>query len=149
MHERGQEARDWIRQNPDAFLILTLRRAYLYWLSPPELWHPGHADRPLRCASFAGVSLLGFVGLFLLFRAGHPSSWLFLAVLLGPSSVYLITHVNPRYRYLTFSPSVLLAGVAVAHVAAWLRVRALATSRKRERRIPGLKHAPGGAAPGR
>jgi hypothetical protein len=108
MREKGQLAQEWIAANPGAFARLTLERARLYWLPPESLWDAGSPGRRLKPFVFGLLSLGGFLGLAGLFRSQHPYRWLFLALLLGPSLIYVVTHVNPRYRYFTFWVSALL-----------------------------------------
>lgn len=122
MREKGQEARAWIAANPGAFAHLTLERLRLYWLPPESLWDAGSPGRWLKPWVFGGLSVAGFLGLAGLFRNRHPYRWLFLALLLGPSLIYVLTHVNPRYRYFTFWVSALLACdwlVKVGRRVAW------------------------------
>ena len=123
MREKEQTAREWIVHNPTAFARLTLERVRLYWLPPELLWDAGSPGRRLKPWVFAGLSVAGFLGLVGLFRDRHPYRWLFLALLLGPSLVYVVTHVNPRYRYFTFWASALLACDWFVQALRWLTQR--------------------------
>lgn len=110
MRMRSAEATQWISSNPIAFMKLTLTRARLFWF--PD----GH--------NFAGRSELGVAirigilwilgALSLLFaidaaRRRDPRRLILAAGLIGPCLIYLITHVDLRYRSTIHMLSGLLA----------------------------------------
>jgi hypothetical protein len=119
MRQKGQQAREWITQHPWRFLELTAARVGYYWLPPADLWPPAVNRRPLKALVYDLLGLASFVGLVYLFWVRHSYRWLLLAVLLGPSLGYLVTHVEVRYRYPTYWVSALLAG----ECAGWLAGR--------------------------
>jgi hypothetical protein len=133
MSEKGSMARAWIADNPASFVQLTLERLRLYWLPGASQWDAGSPGRALKPWVFAGLTVGGFLGLAGLFRSGHPYRWLFLALLVGPCLIYVVTHVNPRYRYFTFWASALLACAWVGDVLR--RAWAITVSRWPARRV--------------
>ena len=109
MAARGQEAIDWIRANPGRTFELTLQRTRLFWLSPPELWAPSSPGRLVKAAIFSVIGLLALLALAILVVRGQDYAWLLVAAATGPSFLYLITSVDPRYRYPVFALTTLLA----------------------------------------
>jgi hypothetical protein len=109
MHEKLWGAIGWVRASPGKALALTGRRFCLFWFPPPELWGQ---DSPGRNAKAAVFTLIGFgalaalVGLVLL---GNRRSWLLAGAVIGPSLIYLVTHVDTRYRYPIFALTTLLS----------------------------------------
>ncbi|HKB40746.1 MAG TPA: hypothetical protein VKD72_30250, partial [Gemmataceae bacterium] len=145
MREKGDMAREWIREHPSQFAGLTLRRVGLYWFPPVSTWNPKLAAKWPRSLAAWVLSAACLCGLFLVFRHRHPNRWPLLIVLLAPSLVYLVTHVNVRYRYSTVWTMALLAGYAATCLAERLRRRGdslpparLETLRRRRRDHPVL-----------
>jgi hypothetical protein len=104
---RGAVAKAWIRDNPGAFIRLTVVRAELYCF-PPREFITWDSKQGLIAYITAFLSLGTIAGLFGLFWVNHPYRWLFLAVIVGFALPHLITHVEGRYRYPLFGLSVLL-----------------------------------------
>jgi hypothetical protein len=96
---KKKEALAWIYTNPKKFIQLTLRRMFLFWFPPMQRWWQSIAE--------ALMTILGIAGIFSLFKKDHPSSWMFLAVLLFYPAIYLVVQVSPRYR-LPIEPILLL-----------------------------------------
>jgi hypothetical protein len=114
MREKGEIAKEWIRENPGRFLKLTGSRLLHYYFPPASYWSPEWSIRPLRAAAAWGISLLGLCGLVLVFTSKLPNRWPLLLVLVAPTLVYLVTHVNMRYRYGSMWILALLAGHALS-----------------------------------
>jgi hypothetical protein len=113
MREKMAIGIEEIRDDPGRFLKLTATRFRLYWLSSPRLWTPTDGMRRYKALAFGlvgGGALLGLAGLML---AGHRYRWILTGLLFGASAAYMVTYVDPRYRYLTFSLSTLLAAWVV------------------------------------
>ena len=93
------EALSWIGNHPKRFSRLVMDRIVLFWFPSMRRWWQSLAE--------ALISVFAIGGLVILFRRGHPSSWMFLAVLLCYPAVYSIIQVSPRYR-LPIEPILLL-----------------------------------------
>ena len=108
MHDKSRMARQWIAENPHKFALLTLQRFQLFWFPSTDMWRP---DVPLRRWK-SGIMIVAALGAFCeivrLFVARNEYRWLLVSALFCPSFLYLITHVDPRYRYPVFGVSVLL-----------------------------------------
>jgi hypothetical protein len=96
---RKNEALLWIRNHPGAFSHLTMLRFFYFWFPPMRQWWKSIAE--------ALIAVLAIAGLIGLFKKHHPSSWMFLAVIVFYPAVYLIVQVGPRYR-LPIEPILLL-----------------------------------------
>jgi len=57
----------------------------------------------------------------LLFLNRHPQRWPLTLALLAPSLVYLVTHVNVRYRYSSLWLMALIGGYAITSLLARIR----------------------------
>ena len=120
-NDKSAQAWDYVRAHPGAFLSLSARRVYRYWMGR------GNRDGHIIYAFHAGLtSLLGLAGLVLIYRRGNRSFAVLMAIpiLLFPLPYY-ITHAEFRYR-LNIDPlmTVLAAYAATQMVAAWSRHRA-------------------------
>jgi Dolichyl-phosphate-mannose-protein mannosyltransferase len=98
-HHQGELAKAFIRSHPGRFAILSLKRAYFYWVSPQ---HPVD-DKPLtegaRQLSYCFLSLTGLMGLGLALRNRIPVAGLFAwAFLLLPLTYYFV-NVQARFRH--------------------------------------------------
>jgi hypothetical protein len=124
MEQRQQEALHWIRDHPHRWIQLTITRVYLFWFQPPDMWSPSQGSelvRRLRSLSYSvfAVSMLG--GLILLFKSDRSAFFVVLAVLIGMSGSYYLTHVDPRYMYPLHGIVLVLAGRTLAHMGKVLK----------------------------
>jgi len=119
MREQQRIALDWISENPGGFAALCGKRFLLFWFPSQVMCAQA---RPLIgtfiAAIFAGTAALSLAWLIL---TRHHYRWLLAAGLLGPSLVYLISHVLIRYRYPVFFVSMLVAWEAIFALATRLR----------------------------
>jgi hypothetical protein len=121
MGEKWQAARQWIVDHPGEFASLTCRRFALFWFPPENMWSPSVSSRWVRSLGFCLVGAGAWLGLSLLGWLRHPYAGLWLALMFGASFVYLISHVDPRYRYPLFGFSVLLSCEAVYQIVGFFR----------------------------
>jgi hypothetical protein len=77
-----------------------------------------------------------FAELACLFATRHPFRYLWLGALLGPSLIYLVTHVDGRYRYPVFALSALACCSFGARLLQWLRNHAVPLMRSARRGPP-------------
>ncbi len=123
MKDMQEKSLDWIRAHPDRFAQLTLDRLSMYWFPPVKNWHPELGVRLPRSLAAWAISVGALVGIALLFFQRHSTRWPLLLVLVAPSLVYLVTHVNVRYRYSTVWTMALLGGYALTCLIDWLQKR--------------------------
>jgi hypothetical protein len=109
MREKQRAAFRWMAENPGRTAELTVRRFRLYWFPPEDLWARNSPMRGLKAAAFGLISFAAFACLVLLIVTRSDRAWLLAAVLIGPSLVYMVTHVESRYRYPIFGISAVLA----------------------------------------
>jgi hypothetical protein len=96
-----KEALSWIYNHPARFTQLAMLRIFYFWFPPMERWWQSTAE--------ALMTILAIAGILSLLKKNHPSSWLFLAVLIFYPAVYVVIQVSPRYR-LPIEPILLLLG---------------------------------------
>jgi len=90
MQAKRREAVWWIYNHPSRFIQLAAQRIFLFWFPQMARWWQSIAE--------GMITLLAIAGLLRLFKKHHPSSWMFLAVVLFYPAVYLVIEVSPRYR---------------------------------------------------
>jgi hypothetical protein len=99
MAARQREALAWARERPGDFVALCARRAWLFWGLPAKLWSPA-AVRPSNTALLEmAVRAAALLGLARLVARRRTEGAVLAAGLLGASLVYLVTHVDLRYRF--------------------------------------------------
>ena len=77
-------------------------RFRLYWLPEKDLWPPRSPFRGLKSLFSSLVAVAALCELAYLAFGRHGRFWLLGAAVIGPSLIYMVTHVDPRYRYPTF-----------------------------------------------
>jgi len=127
---KSAEAWSYVRSHPAAFADMTLRRIYRFWSGT------GNIDAsPTYEIHAVTTTVLGIIGLALLYRRSRSLAALFALPLLLFPFPYYITHAEFRYR-LNIDPLLtLLAAFAVTQIVA-----ALAARRSRPVTAPQLAH---------
>ncbi len=99
--EQAKEAKAWIAQHPQRFLVLCLRRFFFFWAGLPRTWLglPLPPSKQLKNLFFLASSLLGFGGLFLALKQRVPKVFLFATLALFYPLTYYISVPEPRYRH--------------------------------------------------
>jgi hypothetical protein len=92
MRSKSTLATDYIRTHPGEFLRLSVRRARLFWFGPPEV------DFKMLELHAGFTSLLGWLGVGLLWRQNRRAALLFLLPMLVFPLPYYITHPDFRFR---------------------------------------------------
>jgi len=95
MHRKSAEAKDYIRANPGQFVRLTGLRIVRFWTGTGD-----QEISPMQLLHMSVTSVLGFLGLALLFRSRNPLAGLFLMIFLIFPLPYYITHPDVRFRAL-------------------------------------------------
>lgn len=108
MAEKGQQAREFIRQHPGTFLEFTLKRAMYFWISPPQAAIVGGYDFNIsRHMNYVLEAAFAFAGLWLTFRHRKPEGYLLACFLVIYPLPYYIVSPYPRYKHL-IEPEMLL-----------------------------------------
>ena len=92
--QQGQDAREWIVENPADFLVLSLRRCLFFWVGFPKTGLEQAAT--LLSATW---SLLSLGGLILALKRRVHGVFLFVTLLVFYPLIYYITFPTPRYRH--------------------------------------------------
>jgi len=108
MTERGQQAREFIRQHPERFLFFTLSRAVYFWISPPQAAIVGGYDFIIsRHTNYFLEAAFAFAGLWLTIRRRKPEGYLLACFLLVFPLPYYLVSPYPRYKHI-IEPEMLL-----------------------------------------
>jgi len=109
MREKQRDALRYMSEHPAETMRLTLARTRHYWFPKSDMWSPRTTARHLKSLIYGLVGAGALLNLVYLAATKHDRTWLFAAALIGPSLVYLMTHIHPRYCYPTFGICTLLA----------------------------------------
>ena len=101
MREKGDLAKEFIRQNPVRFIELCLKRFFSFWTGIR------HDTTPLMSAYILATTTVGLSGLFLLLRRDRITGMLFLLPILLFPAPYYLTHPDYRFR-LVLDPALLI-----------------------------------------
>ncbi len=101
----------WISENPGAFSRLSLSRFQYFWFPGPSMCLQSNPFIGKLISIFlATVSTLSFFSLIRKWIRKDPYAWMWTASLLGPSLIYIVTHVTfTRYRAPIHGISLILA----------------------------------------
>jgi hypothetical protein len=122
MKRKQRQALEWICAHPEEFLSLCVERVRLFWFPPPDLWTNSRPVCLLKTVFYNVFALCMFAELLFLFVTRHSTRFLWLGAVLGPSLIYLVTHVDARYRYPVFALSALLGCSFGLRAARWLYI---------------------------
>ncbi|HWR13979.1 MAG TPA: glycosyltransferase family 39 protein [Terriglobales bacterium] len=92
--ERKREAMAWIKANPGAFAHATAARMTYFWTNAP--WTGWFMDA--RNVFFFTTSILGFMGLILMWKQRRRAWFVYGAAMLIYPVVYYFVFPHPRYR---------------------------------------------------
>jgi hypothetical protein len=106
MESKRRIGLEFIRQHPDEFAGLSLRRARRFWTEPDG-------------SAWRWVSPLAWLGAFLAVQRKGMQAVPYLVVLLIFPLVYYVTHVFPTYRHPMEPVMLLLAAYATVTVVKW------------------------------
>ena len=96
--ECKRQAFDWIREHPDRFALISLKRFVYYWAGvPKETGSPALFD--FRNSFFLASSVLAIWGLARVIRKKKPGAWLFLLLVLSYPTTYYFVFPHARYRH--------------------------------------------------
>jgi 4-amino-4-deoxy-L-arabinose transferase-like glycosyltransferase len=116
--EEADQARDWIAQHPNRFLVLTFRRFIFFWAGIPR---EGLAQ--VKNLLFLASSLLAIGGLLLAAKRRVQGVFLFATLLGFYPLIYYFTFPQPRYRHAIDPELVILAVFSISSFPAFQRRR--------------------------
>jgi len=100
---------EWIRQNPNRFVIISLKRFFYYWNGVPRETS-STAPVDFRTSLFLATSVLSLWGLGRAIRHKRPAAWLFAGLVLTYPTVYYFVFPHARYRH-PIEPELLILAV--------------------------------------
>jgi len=96
--ECKRQAFEWIREHPERFATISLKRFVYYWAGvPKEMSSAALFD--FRNALFLASSVLAIWGLARAIRKKAPGAWLFLWLVLSYPTTYYFVFPHARYRH--------------------------------------------------
>jgi 4-amino-4-deoxy-L-arabinose transferase-like glycosyltransferase len=89
---------DWIREHPEKFAVISLKRFFYYWNGVPR---PTDSRAPwdFRSSLFLASSVLAIWGLGRALRQKLPGAWLYAGLVLTYPTVYYLVFPHARYRH--------------------------------------------------
>ena len=99
----------WIREHPEKFAMISLKRFFYYWNSVPK---PTDSVAPVdfRGSLFLASSVLAIWGLGHALRQKVPGAWLFAGLVATYPTVYYFVFPHARYRH-PIEPELFILGV--------------------------------------
>jgi 4-amino-4-deoxy-L-arabinose transferase-like glycosyltransferase len=100
---------DWIREHPQRFLVISLKRFFYYWNGVPR---PTDSTAPwdFRSSLFLASSVLVIWGAVRALRQRWPGAWLFAGLIATYPTVYYFVFPHARYRH-PIEPELFILGV--------------------------------------
>ena len=98
IEERKRSAIEFIRDNPERFTVLCVKRLIYYWGGIPKLSEIP-ALTPFKNSLYLASTVLAFWGLGRAIRKKRPGAWLFFWLVLSYPTVYCVVFPHPRYRH--------------------------------------------------
>jgi hypothetical protein len=105
---QAEEAKRWIRDNPETFARLVALRAFHFWFPPGQ--------NVVHTVLEWSLTLVSIAGLYLLYGKHRAAALLILGIWLLYPPVYYIMLWSSRYRYPINWTLMLTAAVAISHV---------------------------------
>jgi hypothetical protein len=93
-----REAFDWVRENPNRFAVISLKRFFYYWNGVPR---PTGSTLPFdfRTSGFLATSVLALWGLGRAVRQKLPGAWLYAGLIIFHPLIYYFVYPHARYRH--------------------------------------------------
>lgn len=105
--EQGRQAREWIAEDPQSFVLLTARRVFYVWYGIPEVVL--RYCQPL----FIGMNVMAIGGLLLALRQRVRGVFLFASLIAVYPLIYYMTFASDRYHHPIEPELVILAMCAL------------------------------------
>jgi 4-amino-4-deoxy-L-arabinose transferase-like glycosyltransferase len=100
---------NWIRENPQRFFVISLKRFFYYWNGVPKATN-SRAPVDFRTSLFLAWSALAVWGLLRALKQKRPGSWLFAGLVLTYPTTYYFVFPHARYRH-PIEPELLILAV--------------------------------------
>jgi len=104
-----QLAFEWIRENPQRFFVISLKRFFYYWNGVPKATD-SRSPVDFRTSLFLAWSVLAIWGLLRAVRQKRPRAWLFAGLVLTYPTTYYFVFPHARYRH-PIEPELLILAV--------------------------------------
>ncbi|MGA2415825.1 MAG: glycosyltransferase family 39 protein [Candidatus Sulfotelmatobacter sp.] len=104
-----RQAFDWVRENPQRFAIISLKRFFYYWNGVPKATN-SRLPFDLRNSLFLAWSVLALWGQGRALRQRWPGAWLFAGLILTYPTTYYFVFPHARYRH-PIEPELLVLAV--------------------------------------
>jgi 4-amino-4-deoxy-L-arabinose transferase-like glycosyltransferase len=88
----------WVRENPERFAVISLKRFFYYWAEVPKATG-SIVPVDFRSSLFLASSVLAIWGLGRAIRKKKTGAWLFLWLVLSYPTVYYFVFPHARYRH--------------------------------------------------
>ena len=111
--EQGDEAKEWIAQHPQRFLVLTFRRFIFFWAGIPKTGLEQATN-----LTFLASSLLSIGGLLLAAKRRAHGAILFVTLLVFYPLIYYIVFPQAQYRHSIEPELVILAVFLISSLSA-------------------------------
>jgi len=89
---------DWVREHPDRFAVISLKRFFYYWNGVPKATG-SVSPVDFRSSAFLATSVLALWGLVRMVRQKRPAAWLYAGLVLTYPTVYYFVYPHARYRH--------------------------------------------------
>jgi 4-amino-4-deoxy-L-arabinose transferase-like glycosyltransferase len=104
-----RQAFEWIRENPQRFLVISLKRFFYYWNGVPKATD-SRSPVDFRTSLFLAWSVLAIWGLFRAVKQKRPGAWLLTGLVLTYPTTYYFIFPHARYRH-PIEPELLILAV--------------------------------------
>ena len=99
MDEKKRELREFIREQPQKFLLFTMERVWYFWAAPPQATIVAGYDLWVaRHVAFLLAALFAFAGLVLMFLRKRRYAWLLAPFLIVYPLPYYLVNPFPKYK---------------------------------------------------
>ena len=113
---QGDQAKEWIAQNPTTFLVLCFRRFIYFWAGIPR-----HGLEKIQNLLFLASSLVALGGLLLVLKRRVHGGFLFATLVVFYPLIYYVTFPTPRYRHAIDPELAILAVFLISSIPVRLR----------------------------
>jgi hypothetical protein len=129
--EQGRLAHEWIRDNPQKFAVITMRRVWFFWNGLPRLSKWEWLSETKNTHTLF-LSVMGIFGLMLALKRRIHGVFLFTSLLVFYPLIYYICFPEPRYRH-PLDPSLIILGV---YLVSETRPRTATDNRSEDQGLP-------------